>query len=87
MSRNPGNERDHRWLIDISPIEMLATSEVIKFVPKNSVTAAGDQMKDQLQAREAKNERFARQQPGCRSCVHEVLVADAFLFSSMKQRI
>jgi len=38
MSRHPGNERDQRWLIDISPIEMLAAGQVIKFVTKNSVT-------------------------------------------------
>lgn len=87
MSRNPGDERDQRRLIDISPVEMLRAGEVIKFVAKNSVAAAGDEMKDQLQASEAQDERFARQQSGCRSCVHEVLVADAFPFSSVKQRI
>ena len=46
-------------MIDISPMKMFATCEVIKFIAKNSVTAGGKEMEKQFCAGEIKNERFA----------------------------
>ena len=46
MALDPRHERDERRMIDISPIEMLAASEIIKFISKNSVPVRGEQMKE-----------------------------------------
>jgi hypothetical protein len=42
-------------LIDISPVEMLSASEIIKFIAKNSVAGRGQKMKKQFRGGEIKN--------------------------------
>ena len=56
MAPDPRHERDERWMIDIPPIEMLAASEIIKFIPKNSVATCGQEMKKEFRAGEVKND-------------------------------
>ena len=46
MPRDPGDERDQWRLIDISPIEVLAAGQVIKFVAENSVTVRSEEMEN-----------------------------------------
>ena len=46
MPRDPRDERDQRRLIDISPIEVLAAGQVIKFVAENSVTVRSEEMEN-----------------------------------------
>ncbi len=55
MPRDPRHQRDHRRLIDVSPVEMFAAGEIIKLVSKNSVTAGGQKMKKQLHHGQPKN--------------------------------
>ena len=41
MTGDPGNDGDEWRLIDITPVEMLAAGQVVKFVAKNSVAIRG----------------------------------------------
>jgi hypothetical protein len=85
MAGNPTHQRDHRRLIDISPIEMLTAGQIVKFITKNSVTIRRQQVKEEFCGGEIENEGVASEKSRCRSCFHEIL--DGFLFSSATQRI
>ena len=50
VTGDPGNERNQRRMINISPLQMLAAGEVIHLVPKNSVTVRGEKMENEFQA-------------------------------------
>ena len=72
MALDPRHERDERWMIDISPIEMLAASEIIKFIPKNSVATSGEEMKKEFRAGEIEDQRRPQEKLRCRSYFHEI---------------
>ena len=48
MPRDPGDESDQRWLIDITEGQMLGAGEVIQLVAKDSVATGGEKMKKKL---------------------------------------
>ncbi len=58
MPRNPGDEGDQGWLIDVPGGEVLGAGEIIQFVAKDSVAAGGEEMKNEL--RESQQEHDGR---------------------------
>src|SRR4051812_10223471 len=59
MSCDPGDERDERRLIDVTGAEMHGTGEVIKFVPKNSVTVRDEKMENEIRGRDREDDHKA----------------------------
>jgi hypothetical protein len=47
-------------LIDVAPIQMIGTSQVIQFIPKNSVTVGCQQVQQEFRERNVQHDRRAR---------------------------